>query len=231
MSPPARARRADSEHTRCKILDVSEKLFSEQGYTGTSLRAIAEGAGVNLAAAHYHFGSKMDLLRATLARCVVPINSERLARLDALKQEQEQEQEQHHADSGQSPDLEAIVRAFVEPVFTAGQTPVLPALLARLFAEPPAISVPLLQDTFRPVVQRLQSALAQALPDLSPEEIGMRIHLIIGAMSHLARFSEPLDVFAGREPELRLATKSAVDQLVEFAVAGLEHRSRRGEVN
>ena len=223
MSPPARARRADSEHTRCKILDVSEKLFSEQGFTGTSLRAIAEGAGVNLAAAHYHFGSKMELLRATLARCVVPINSERIARLDALQQ--------HHADSGQSPDLEAIVRAFVEPIFTAGHTAVLPALLARMFAEPPAISVPLLQDTFRPVVQRLQSALAQALPHLSPEEIGMRIHLIIGAMSHLARFSEPLDVFAGREPGSRLATKSAVDQLVEFAVAGLEHRSRRGEVN
>ena len=48
--------------TKQKILDAAEKLIAEQGYAATSLRQIIADAGVNLAAVHYHFGSKDELL-------------------------------------------------------------------------------------------------------------------------------------------------------------------------
>ena len=59
-------------------------MFAQQGFDLTTLRALTTEAGVNLAAVHYHFGSKERLFEAVLTRLVGPINEERLARLDAL---------------------------------------------------------------------------------------------------------------------------------------------------
>ena len=44
--------------TKTKILDTAERLFSQKGFDAVSLRNIVEAAKVNLAAVHYHFGSK-----------------------------------------------------------------------------------------------------------------------------------------------------------------------------
>ena len=54
--------------TQDKILDTAERLIGEQGYAATSLRQIIAEAGVNLAAVHYHFGSKEELLDAVVMR-------------------------------------------------------------------------------------------------------------------------------------------------------------------
>jgi len=47
-----------------EIILVAEKLFSEQGFAGTSVREIAEGAGVNVAMISYYFNSKEKLMEA-----------------------------------------------------------------------------------------------------------------------------------------------------------------------
>ena len=44
------------------ILTVAEELFGEKGFDGTSVRDIAQNAGVNLAMISYYFGSKEKLL-------------------------------------------------------------------------------------------------------------------------------------------------------------------------
>ncbi len=44
------------------ILTVAEELFGEKGFDGTSVRDIAQKAGVNLAMISYYFGSKEKLL-------------------------------------------------------------------------------------------------------------------------------------------------------------------------
>lgn len=47
-----------------QIMEVAEELFAEKGFTGTSVRDIADKAGVNLAMISYYFGSKEKLLEA-----------------------------------------------------------------------------------------------------------------------------------------------------------------------
>ncbi len=47
-----------------QIMKKAEKLFAEKGYNGTSVRDIAEKAGINLAMVSYYFGSKEKLLEA-----------------------------------------------------------------------------------------------------------------------------------------------------------------------
>ncbi len=47
-----------------KIIETAEKLFADRGYDGTSVRNIAEVAGINVAMISYYFGSKEKLLEA-----------------------------------------------------------------------------------------------------------------------------------------------------------------------
>ena len=52
--------------TRKQILDASLKLFSDKGFVRTSVRDIAQAAGITDAAIYYHFASKRDLFEALI---------------------------------------------------------------------------------------------------------------------------------------------------------------------
>ena len=52
------------EHTRAVILDTALRLFEEQGYERTTMRAIAAAAGVSVGNAYYYFDSKEHLIHA-----------------------------------------------------------------------------------------------------------------------------------------------------------------------
>lgn len=47
-----------------QIIETAEKLFADKGFDGTSVRDIAEEAGINIAMISYYFGSKEKLLEA-----------------------------------------------------------------------------------------------------------------------------------------------------------------------
>lgn len=67
----------DAGSTRERILDQAEALYGRSGLSDFSLRAITEGAGVNLAAINYHFRSRHALIKAMLLRVLQPIAVER----------------------------------------------------------------------------------------------------------------------------------------------------------
>src|SRR5713226_2875499 len=71
-----------SENSASRIIDAAERLFIRDGIDATSLRAVTREAGVNVAAIHYYFGSRDELLRAVLDRIVTPVNERRLVLLD-----------------------------------------------------------------------------------------------------------------------------------------------------
>src|SRR6186713_3343601 len=73
--------------TKERILDAAEALFMEHGYEATSLRSLTTSAGVNLAAVHYHFGSKEELFQAVLTRRLDPMNQERIDLLAKVERE------------------------------------------------------------------------------------------------------------------------------------------------
>jgi AcrR family transcriptional regulator len=47
-----------------QIIDTAERLFALKGFDGTSVRDIAEEAGINIAMISYYFGSKEKLMEA-----------------------------------------------------------------------------------------------------------------------------------------------------------------------
>src|SRR5579862_5407368 len=125
--------------TQEKILDTAERLIGEQGYAATSLRQIITEAGVNLAAVHYHFGSKEELLEAVVTRKVGPVNEARLAALEQVEQQ-----------AGDCRlDLEKVLGAFFHPTAAvAARNPQFVRLMGRIYAE--GLMPQLVQKHFRP---------------------------------------------------------------------------------
>lgn len=54
--------------TREKIMNASEQLILNNGFTGTSIDAIIDQVGITKGAFFYHFPTKVDLARALIAR-------------------------------------------------------------------------------------------------------------------------------------------------------------------
>lgn len=52
-----------SERTRSQIRDVALRSFRERGYDKTTIRLIAQEAGVSVGTTNYHFASKNDLVQ------------------------------------------------------------------------------------------------------------------------------------------------------------------------
>ena len=66
LSRAARRDRATAE-TRGAIVDAARTALLADGYAALSTRRVADIAGVPLSQIHYHFGSKQQLILATLA--------------------------------------------------------------------------------------------------------------------------------------------------------------------
>jgi TetR/AcrR family transcriptional regulator len=58
------------ETSRERILRVAARLYALRGYEGTSMREIAEGAGVTKPLVYYHFGSKEQLFSSLMREAI-----------------------------------------------------------------------------------------------------------------------------------------------------------------
>lgn len=199
-------------HTKDRILDAAEKAFGELGYAGTSLRSVISEAKVNLAAVHYHFGSKEELLRAVIIRRVEPVNRERLARLDECEQ----------AAGGGPVPLEKLVRAFLEPTMQIVSGPcggIFARLLGRLYGEGDMLPQ-IMREHFGAQIARFTAAFLRTLPELSKDELFWRLQFCVGAMAHALRTVPHADAISGgsvQRPDLYVLK----ERLVRFMVAGL----------
>lgn len=61
--PTPAPRSAKAEATRASIVDAAMRLFREGGYDATTMRAVADAAGVSLGSAYYYFASKEHLVQ------------------------------------------------------------------------------------------------------------------------------------------------------------------------
>jgi AcrR family transcriptional regulator len=164
--------------TRQKLLDAAERLFSQQGYGAVSLRQIIADAEVNLAAVHYHFGSKQELLDEVIMRRAGPVNHERLARLDRLE-----------AEPGELR-VEQVLEAFLMPMAEVAENhPGFPKLMGRMQAE--GILTEVIARNFQPMLSRYISALRKAVPDLPDSDFRWRVHFGQGCIAHAMSTDPP----------------------------------------
>src|SRR3984957_13471493 len=70
MSTHAIVASAEDLSSRARLRDAAVRLFAERGVAGTSVRDIAEAAGVTAGLITHHFGSKAGLKAAVDERLV-----------------------------------------------------------------------------------------------------------------------------------------------------------------
>ncbi len=173
--------------TKQKILNAAEDLFGKYGYSATSLRRVIAEAGVNLAAIHYHFGSKQGLLDQVILRKAGPINERRLKLLN-----------QFEAEAAPEPaSVEKILEAFVAPAILIEKSPEFAKLMGRVHAE--GLMPQIAQRNFQPTIDRFVSALRRALPDMPAIELAWKAHFSMGAMACTMIARPQIDPEAARE--------------------------------
>jgi AcrR family transcriptional regulator len=218
---PRRKARPRAEHgvarrgetTRIAILDAAERCFGEGGFDGVSLRTITEVAGVDLALANYHFGTKDNLLREVVARRARIVHDDRVRALEAAR----------HKAGSRSPSIEAIVIAFLEPLLRrlirggrgwryygslVSQLDVLPQFVA------------LTSDVLDPTAIHFINALRLALPKTPPRSIYWGYMFLIGSMVQVMSATGRIDRLSHglcRSNDI----DGALRELVPFVSAGL----------
>ena len=198
--------------TKARILDAAEALFSAHGFAATSMRDITTRAEANLAAVNYHFGSKLELVRAVFARRFGPLNEDRLARLTQLE-----------ARAGDAPvALVEILRAFVAPALRLGAARGLDCmrLMGRVHSEPPAFVSELFGELFADVRTRFLAALQRGAPHLPPAQAYLRMYFVVGAMAHTMVASQHLAAMTDGQCD-GTDLDWVENELVHFGAAGL----------
>lgn len=169
----------DNRDTRERILDAAEGVFMACGYDGASMRQITGDAGVNLAAGHYHFGSKEALFQAVLNRRLHVLNEERLRVLDEL------EATAAGAPLKPSQVLDAFFGTLLRMAIVQGpRGQTFLRLIGRTLTEPSEFIRTALSAEFADVLERYKAALFRSLPEVPKEEIVWRFHFMLGATSY-----------------------------------------------
>src|SRR5688572_13952757 len=209
--------------TKERLLNAAERLFAARGFAGTSLREVTAEAGANVAAVHYHFGSKEELLRAVLSRMVAPVNAERLTLLERVEAEA----------APAPPSGEAILEAFLAPdlrvIRDLGERgAVITRFMGRSYTVPSELVRRMVQEQFGELGERFHQALCRALPNVPPEELAWRLMGVVAVITYL--LAVPADERSGSllDPD---DVDGTLRQLIAFLAPGLRapppQRSRR----
>lgn len=194
--------------TKARLVEVAARHFAADGYEAASLREIQREAGVNSAAAHYHFGSKEALYREVLETYLDQILEERMRLLIAIEPGLDR---QAH--------LAALVRAYVSPhLRTAATEHGAPyaRMLARVVVEPTASLV--FAEVVGRVRRRYLAALETLLPEAEPNALARALGFTVIVMAS-APFDPTYRAVAGQD-SISDGVETLIEAVTAFCVAG-----------
>lgn len=196
--------------TKTNILDAAERLFAEKGFDGTAIREIIRAANVNVAAVHYHYGSKEEVLRGVTDRIVGALNSRRFELLDRALADA-----QPHP-----PSIETILEAFIRPDIETLQElhkrgPTVAHFLGRTYMDPTPWIQQMASEQFAEAQARFFPVLTATLHHLTVEEISWRMYRVAAVLIHLFA-TWPDDGLTDTEAD------DTLDHLIRFLAPALQ---------
>ena len=211
-------------NTPSKILDSAERLFAEHGIGSTSLRKIIAHAKVNIAAVHYHFGNKDGLIKAVFQRRLQAVNEKRLENLKKLKAKY----------TNQPIPVRELLEAFLTPAVSLGQDEqsggkTFFRLAARAHSETNPVVRKLLLEELHDVIIIFVDQIKKTLPDLSLNEIKLRLVFSAGAMVQAVLIPREASMFSDLSDSTENSSK-ILTILIDFVSAGfLATSAKSGE--
>jgi AcrR family transcriptional regulator len=221
MQQAAAQASGDGRDTRARLLRAAGELFATRGFHGTTIREIAARARVNVAAGHYHCGSKKDLylavLREQFAEVWARLNTggarTTAAALDGLPRRE----------------LERLLRARIRVLLgvLVGPSPTIHSTLVLREMLDPGEALPVIVEEFvRPMLAETSALVHRLEPTLSPEATRRCVMSIVGQMlfhrSCMPAVLRVLDIPAFSETVL----DGLADHIAAFSTGGITARAR-----
>ena len=202
-----------AKQTKADILDA-ELLFSEQGFTQTSMREITTRAEVNLASVNYHFGSKKNLIQAVLKRY-----------FDVLMPEVNTCLANNKVSSG-SEGVATLLYALIPPmlklnVLRPSGTAIFVQLLGRGYNETQGHLRRFIMNDYGETIRALVDAIQQCLPDLPEEALFWRLHFAMGSFVFSMASSRALTEIAESDFHKHVNIEEVISHLVPFVAQGV----------
>jgi AcrR family transcriptional regulator len=209
--------------TKARLLAAAAECFAAHGFHGTTIRDIAERADVNVAAGHYHVGSKKDLYLEVLRGEFAKIHAVIAARGASLPPPPV-------LDRLDRPALEALLRARGRSMLEVllGPPPGLHGtLMQREMCDPSEALPVIVREFIHPMVREVEEIVARLAPALDAEEVQRVVNSVMG-QALFYRFCMPAVLrLMGRTAYAKGFTESLSEHLAEFSLGGLERVAAR----
>ncbi len=186
--------------TRENLLDQALTLFSERGYSATSIRDIIQAAGVTQPTLYYHFADKRSLFE------------------ELIKRHYETSQQQLEQIIATEVDCEARLRTFVQRSFEfCNADPRVPRLMFQTYYGPRVAEIDGILDKltdrrFRLVKKIMQEGIAEG--QLRPSDPDFL------ALSVCCLMDQPMNLLSRRSRPGRNLTKDLANSLVHLFLQG-----------
>jgi len=213
---------AQRRDTRGRVIAAAGELFAARGFHGTTMRDIAQRARVNLAAAHYHFGSKetlyLDVLRAQFAELMAEFEH-RGARLSAAT-----------AKRGRA-GLRELLRTRVEAMLALLLGP--PpgphgTLMMREMSDPSAALPDIVEQFIQPHRREMEAIVGGLLPQLGHEDVERCVFSIVGQVFFYRHMLPALELMIDRHELSAAWLRGAAEHITEFSLGGMQRIAARG---
>jgi len=221
VSLPLRKPDAHRE-TKERLLDAAATLFAQRGFFGTTVREIAQQAQVNIAAGHYHFGSKQELYLEVTRRQFEQMAAQLMARRASLTPTE--------IDAASRPELIAMLRVRVETMLEhlVGPPPSIHGQLMQREMCDPSGALPVIVEQFiRPHKEQMQRVVARLAPGLAKRELERCCFSIVGQIFFYRMMFPIIPLLMGVDELPRDFVRTTADHITAFSLGALTELSRR----
>jgi TetR/AcrR family transcriptional regulator, regulator of cefoperazone and chloramphenicol sensitivity len=208
--------RADPDDTKARVIAAASALFAERGFHGTTVRDIAQRARVNLAAGHYHFGSKatlyLEVLRAQFGDVMAELE-QRGARLTGGR-----------ARPGRAALRELLrtrIAAMLELLLGPPPGPH-GTLMMREMCDPSAALPEIVEQFIQPHKRELEAIVAALLPRLGRAQVERCVFSIVGQVFFYRQQLPALQLMNRRRELTRAWMHAAAEHIAAFSLGGMQ---------
>jgi TetR/AcrR family transcriptional regulator, regulator of cefoperazone and chloramphenicol sensitivity len=209
--------------TKDRVIAAATALFAERGFHGTTMRDIAERAGVNVAAGNYHYGSKkalyLEVLRAQFAEIRTTLETRRVNR---------PESELRHLSRRE---LVALLRARIRTMLDIliGPPPSPNATLMQREMCDPTEALPVIVEEFiRPIMGEMGSIVAHVAPELEPDAVERCVRSVAGQALFYSFVTPAMLVILGLPAYPRGFARELASHITAFSLGGMERLANSG---
>ena len=196
------------------ILEAAEYIFARSGFSGASLREIADRANVAQALIHYHFETKENLFEAVTARRSGQINDRRGELLDEI------------LGANSRPELGDVVEALFRPTIETGLRLAkgggggFSRILVSIANSTDPRDRKLVETYYDPIARRFINAFCRARPDLSQSDATWAYMFSIGVgMTMMAQTGRSLRLSGGACDDSDIETM--LGKIVQYVCGGI----------